>query len=80
MGLISVESKCQAPDKRGDKTCVECYFSQVDNRNSWVGSQRCWRSACIAMDLNSVPVDQLARVVDALRESGCSTWREYLNR
>lgn len=79
MGLISVKSKCVNPDLRGNRSCVECYFSQVEG-NTWVGSQGCWRTACIASDLNSMHVDRLERIVSTLREAGCRTWQEYLDQ
>ena len=79
MGLISVKNNCVNPDLRGNQSCVECYFSQVED-NTWVGSQGCWRTGCIASDLNEMRVDRLEKVVATLRESNCRTWMEFLER
>lgn len=45
--ILNNECGCWNPEMRGDKTCKECYFSQVNERNQWVGSQKCYNSGCL---------------------------------
>ena len=42
---------CVDPRRRGERTCTECYFSQVNDRNQWTGNERCWDAQCIVMDV-----------------------------
>ena len=37
---------CINPDKRGNRTCVECYYSQVKD-GQWTGGERCWNAQCL---------------------------------
>jgi len=37
---------CVSPDKRGNRTCVECYYAQVKD-GQWHGSERCWNAQCL---------------------------------
>jgi len=41
---------CSNPDKRGNRTCVECYYAQVNEHNQWTGNQRCWNAQCLVAD------------------------------
>ena len=41
---------CVCPNIRGNHSCVECYYSQVNEHNQWVGSQSCWDAQCIVLD------------------------------
>ena len=40
---------CVCPSVRGDRTCVDCYWSFVKD-NQWVGSQKCWEAQCLVLD------------------------------
>lgn len=41
---------CMDERKRGNRTCIECYYSQVNERNQWTGSQRCWdKGECLVL-------------------------------
>ena len=42
---------CVCQDVRGNRTCVECYYSHCEN-GTWHGSQDCWDSQCIVLDVN----------------------------
>lgn len=42
-------SACVDQRERGTRTCKECYFSHVNDRNQWTGTQRCFDAGCIAM-------------------------------
>ena len=40
---------CVCPSMRGERTCRECYWSQVKD-GQWRGSQACWDSQCLVLD------------------------------
>ena len=40
---------CVCPSMRGELTCGECYWSQVED-GQWRGSQACWDSQCLVLD------------------------------
>ncbi len=42
---------CVNPSKRGERTCTQCYWSQVNERNQWTGDQRCWNAQCLVADI-----------------------------
>ena len=41
---------CINPSKRGERTCSQCYWSQVKN-HQWRGDQRCWSAQCLVADM-----------------------------
>ena len=47
--LKSNPDGCCNPTLRGDRTCMECYWSQVKHAQ-WHGSQRCFNSNCLVLD------------------------------
>lgn len=40
---------CVNEKLRGERTCKECYWSQVDAKGQWTGSERCWNSQCLVV-------------------------------
>lgn len=50
MRLNDNPSGCVDQHKRGNRTCIECWYAQVNERNQWTGNQRCWNSECIVPD------------------------------
>lgn len=49
-GEMRIESNpngCVDQRKRGERTCAECYWSQVNEKNQWTGSERCWNAQCL---------------------------------
>lgn len=38
---------CVDPKRRGKRTCLECFWAQVNNENKWTGNKRCWNALCI---------------------------------
>ena len=55
--LKSNPEGCVNPHLRGEKTCLECYWSQTKNA-SWVGSQRCWDANCIVLAVDVLTPSQ----------------------
>lgn len=51
MRLKSVPKQCVNDRLRNGRTCLECYFSQVNEKNLWTGTQRCWDAGCIEADM-----------------------------
>ena len=51
MRLKDNPSACVEPEYRKERTCLECYFSQVNEKNQWTGTQRCWNSQCLVADV-----------------------------
>lgn len=72
MRLKDNSNACVEPDYRGERTCRECYFSQVNEKNQWTGSQRCWNAGCIEADTSEMPTDILRALLD---ERGIE-WKE----
>ena len=49
MRLKDNPESCVNPDKRGNRTCVECYYAQVKD-GQWCGTRRCWEAQCLVPD------------------------------
>lgn len=47
--IVDNPEGCVNPSVRGDRTCVDCYYSHVKG-GQWTGSQRCWDAECLRMD------------------------------
>lgn len=45
--IIANPHGCCDKRKRGNKSCVECYYSQVNSRNQWIGTRDCFDAPCI---------------------------------
>ena len=50
MKLMDNPSACVDERRRAGRACGECYFSQVDGKNQWTGSGRCWNASCLVYD------------------------------
>lgn len=46
--LKSNPNGCVCSQRRGERTCLECYRSQVVN-NSWTGNTACFNAECIVL-------------------------------
>lgn len=81
MRLRDNPSACVEPEYRRERTCRECYFSQVNEKNQWTGTQRCWNAGCIEADTGDTPNDKLRAMLDERgiewkSETNCDTyWR-----
>lgn len=47
MRIENDQQACVDESKRGERTCAECYWSQVDENNRWTGDERCWNAQCL---------------------------------
>ena len=47
MRIESNSNGCVDESKRGERTCAECYWSQVNEKNQWTGDERCWNAQCL---------------------------------
>lgn len=47
MRIESNSNDCVDHEKRGERTCFECYYAQVDESNRWTGDERCWNAQCL---------------------------------
>ena len=48
--MVKIEnnpSACVNESLRGERTCAECYWSQVNSKNQWTGNDECWNSQCL---------------------------------
>lgn len=50
MKLKDNPSGCVDPQRRGERTCIECYYAQVNDKNQWTGNERCWNAQCIVAE------------------------------
>jgi hypothetical protein len=53
--IIDNPEGCVCPNIRGDRTCRECYYSQVDE-NKWTGSRKCWEAQCLVAGPETDPL------------------------
>lgn len=70
---ISNPAGCADPRERGDRTCVACYWSHVNDRNQWCGTDECWNSGCLTPDDGRAATDDrrgCARIAVRARELG----------
>ena len=47
MRIESNPNGCVDQSKRGERSCIECYYAQVNDRNQWTGNERCWKAQCL---------------------------------
>lgn len=47
--IVDNPDGCASPRKRGERTCTECYYSQVDEHSNWTGSEQCWKAQCLTL-------------------------------
>ena len=64
MRLKDNPSACVEPEYRNGRTCRECYFSQVNEKNQWTGTQRCWNAGCIVAETGETPTEKLRAMLD----------------
>lgn len=48
---------CVNPKRKGNKTCIECYYSQVED-NTWRGPQDCYNAQCLVLDVDRLTDSQ----------------------
>lgn len=48
---------CVNPERMGNKSCIECYYSQVES-NTWCGSKSCWNAQCLVLDVDRLTDSQ----------------------
>ena len=48
--VIDNPEGCTNPDLRGDRTCSQCFWAHVNERNQWTGSDLCWEAACLTSE------------------------------
>ena len=42
---------CVDQQRRGERSCLECYLSQVNDENEWTGGERRLDAQCVVMDV-----------------------------
>ena len=47
--IVDNPDGCVHPNKRGERTCSDCYRSQVDEQNRWRGGKSCWEAQCLIL-------------------------------
>lgn len=59
--IKDVPENCVCPAIRGQRGCIECYYSQVNEiTGAWTGSAYCWNAGCLALDVDRLSDSQKA--------------------
>lgn len=59
--IKDVPENCVFPAFRGQRSCRECYYSQV-HEGTWTGGNDCWNAECLTLDVDRLSDSEKAQL------------------